>query len=292
MHGLAPRTVLASFGVRPSRLRRVRRGRNTHWIVDAGSDRVVLRKYAAECSPDEVQYEVRLLQHLDRLGWPVPVRLAEPLTTDEAIWCLFSYLPGRALAPRSVAGKIEEQRQRGRLLARLHRDLADLTSLGQRAGWLRADEGLFRRPGWPAAGDVLKSYERLDPEGGRILREYSDRSSQRLNELLGDATSPIAIHGDFAPWNLRYAHGKLSGVLDFDLAHLDLRVADFALSWRGRYDAVILGYEDISPLEPVERELLVPVYWAWMIVGAVMDIDSGNGSPEWALTHLLRQPLD
>ncbi|MBI2504671.1 MAG: hypothetical protein HYW07_15735 [Candidatus Latescibacteria bacterium] len=92
-----------------------------------------------------------------------------------------------------------------------------------------------------------------------------------------------------APWNVRYAAGKLSGVLDFDAAHLDLWVADFALSWRGRDDDVLRGYEEESPLEPINRELLVPVHWAWMIACAVADIKEGTSTAEWTLKHLVRQ---
>src|SRR5262249_40009101 len=63
------------------------------------------------------------------------------------IWALFRYMPGRAPAPRSVAGTILEQRMRGRLLARLHQDMAALVKVGQRPGWRRADEGLVDRTG-------------------------------------------------------------------------------------------------------------------------------------------------
>lgn len=106
------------------------------------------------------------------------------------------------------------------------------------------------------------------------------------------APAPIVIHGDFAPWNLRYTGGQLSGVFDFDVAHLDLRVAEFALSWRGKHDGVLSGYEAAEPLEDVEHELLIPVYWAWMIACAASDIEEGNGDPGWALSHLMRQPTD
>ena len=208
-----------------------------------------------------------------------------------SIWCVFPYMPGRAPAPRSAAGVRAEQRRRGRLLARLHADMADFVGVGQREGWRRADEGLVDRTGRLPADDVLRQYERERPEEGRILRAYAERMRERLDELLPYAPAPVVIHGDLTPWNVRYARGALSAVLDFDAAHLDLRVADFALSWRGQHDDVLRGYEEVSPLEPVERELLVPIYWAWIIASAVAAIDAGEPTSDWAVRHLLRTDL-
>ena len=42
--------ALKHFGVVASSIRRVRRGRNIHWIVRAGSERLVLRRYDAMAS--------------------------------------------------------------------------------------------------------------------------------------------------------------------------------------------------------------------------------------------------
>lgn len=64
----------------------------------------------------------------------------------------------------------------------------------------------------------------------------------------------------FKKWNLRFQKGKLSGILDFELAHWDHRVGDFALSWRGKYDEVVYGYDEVSPLEPEEWELLTTMW--------------------------------
>ncbi len=269
--------------------KRIQRGRNTHWIANDHSDRVVLRRCAKECTPASLDYEFRVLRHLSKRGWPVPAPIAEPLEAFGSIWCLFPYLPGRSPAPRSSTGIAAEQRRRGRLLARLHADLAGLSSLGQRDGWRRADEGLVARPNRGNARDVLSQYEHRDPKAGRILLDFHDRARARLGALLPTAPAPIVIHGDFAPWNMHYARGKLTGLFDFDLAHLDLRIADFALSWRGKHDGVLAGYQEESALSEIERQLLIPVYWSWMIGCAVADIEAAR-DPEWAITHLLRQP--
>jgi Ser/Thr protein kinase RdoA (MazF antagonist) len=283
--------ALKHFGVVASSIRRVRRGRNIHWIVRAGSERLVLRRYAPACSASEIAYEHAVLDHLQRRDWPVAAPIAGAWHGQSATWCVFPYLPGRSPTPRSTAGRRAEHRARGRLLARLHADLGDLTWLGQRDRWRTTPDGLFERSGKQPAETVLRAYASRDPDRGRILLAYADATRRRLDELMPHAPVPIVIHGDVTPWNVRYARGRLSAVFDFDVTHLDLRVADFVLSWRGRYDDVLDGYEEESALSEVERELIVPVYRGWMIACAVEGLEEA-GRPEWALTHLLRQPLD
>ncbi len=285
---VSPHAVLRSTGIYASRMWPVVQRRGSHWMVDTPDGRAVLRRYAPERSHRNVAYEVQLLEHLDGRGWPVPVAIGRLVEAGGSIWCAFRYLPGRPPTPRSAAGTRAEQRRRGQLLAQLHADMADLSGMGQRDGWRRADEGLLDRIGKLPVDEVLARYERDSPEDGYILRSYAKRMRERLSELVPLAPAPILIHGDFAPWNLRYASGHLSAILDFEMAHLDLRVADFALSWRGQYNDVVRGYEDVSPLEPVERELIVPIYWAWVIASAVAGIEVGETATEWAVRHLLR----
>lgn len=287
--------VLNRYDIRRPRLRRVGDRRNIHWIVEGAQGRVVLCRYAADRSRDDVTYELHLLEYLHQRKWPVPVPVGELFEGFGAIWGLFSFISGRPPAPRSVTGAREEQLRRGRLLARLHAEMADFSSVGQREGWRRADEGLWDRAGKPPVNDVLQRYERAHPDPGRIFRAYYDRSRELLGDLLPDAPEATVIHGDFTPWNMRLSKGNLTGIIDFDSAHLDLRVADFALSWRGRDSHVVEGYEGESPLAPVERKLIVPVFWSWVIASAVGGIEAGDTTPEttaWAVTHLLRTELE
>jgi Ser/Thr protein kinase RdoA (MazF antagonist) len=141
---------------------------------------------------------------------------------------------------------------------------------------------------------VLRRYQEESPEFGSILIAYFTHTQERLADLLPGAPPPIPIHGDFTPWNLRFRHGRVSAVLDLDASYLDLRVADFALTWRGAHEDVLLGYEEVSPLSQVERDLVLPVYWAWVIASAIGGIEAGEPTRavEWATTHLLRTSLD
>ena len=256
---------------------------NRHWLVGRRGEAMVLRRWSSP--PDDIAYELHLMARLAGLGWPVARHLDGPLPADGHVWSLLSFLPG---APPSQDDPEVEGRARGRLLARLHADTAQITDLGQRGGWRRCEEIV-------ADGSLdatLMASETTCPEGVRILRWHLDRARERLAEIGPLTRPPILVHGDFAPWNLRFTHGQLTGLLDFELAHQDHRVADFALSWRGKYDAVVEGYAEVTPLLPEEWALLTPLWWITLIDGACRDLAHGTPDDGWTIRKLLlRSPL-
>jgi Ser/Thr protein kinase RdoA (MazF antagonist) len=273
-----PATILETFGVR---VRAPLGGRlNQHWLVHGDGRLLVLRR----CSQPrgEVEYELRLLAAIAGMGWPVASAVSDPLEWDSQVWCLFPFLPGD---PPVTDDRFAEQRARGRLLAEFHADLARLGEWEQRGGWRRCEEILSDA----ALDRILAAHGRERPEEVPILRWHLDRARARVAALRPHDRPGMVIHGDFTPWNLRYRSGRLSGILDFEMAHRDHRVGDFALSWRGRYDAVIHGYTEMTPLEPEEWELLTPVWWAWLIEGACRDLAAGRRDDGWTMKMLLRR---
>jgi Ser/Thr protein kinase RdoA (MazF antagonist) len=273
--------VLERFGVR---LVAPLGGRlNLHWLVEACSERLVLRRWFQPA--DEIDYELRLVAWIAALGWPVAPAVAGPIELDGQVWSLAPFLPGD---PPSDKYSIAEQRGRGRLLAEFHADLAQLGGFGQRGTWRRCEQIL----GDPTLDDLLSEHERTRSEEIPILRWHLHRARERIAGLALHNRPGIVIHGDFAPWNLRFEQGHLSGILDFELAHWDHRIGDFALAWRGKYDNVIHGYAEVSPLEPEEWELLTPLWWASLIDGACQGMRNGIRDDGWTIRKLLqRSPL-
>jgi aminoglycoside phosphotransferase (APT) family kinase protein len=286
--------VVAQFGVR---LIASLGGRvNQHWLVEAHGEQFVLRCWGQSPLIDDsaghiesIRYEVRLVASLAALGWPVAPTIAEPTEIDGHIWSLASFLSGEVpLSADPIHGGREEQRIRGRLLAEFHAGLAQVPALGQRPGWRRCEEILAD----PTLDDVLNKNEQLHSEEVLILRWHLQRARERIAELQPDNWPGSVVHGDFTPWNLRFTNRRLSGILDFELSHWDHRVGDFALSWRGKYDEVILGYAEVSPLKPEEGALIVPLWWAQLIQGACVDMQHGIKSDGWTINKLLlRSPL-
>jgi aminoglycoside phosphotransferase (APT) family kinase protein len=277
-----PGELLQHWGITPIEAMGSGR-RNQHWLVTRGQSRFVLR-----ASKTALGYELELLRRLKRLDWPVAEAVQEPVVLDGITWALFTHLPGKP----AQAGP-EEQRIRGRLLAALHESTAQLDEpMGQRPGWDFAEATVFDSD----LGNAIKAYERIRPAEGVILRRYCDWARAQLTQI-EQRPERIVIHGDFARWNLLFEDDRLSGLLDFEFSHLDYRVSDFALSWRGNQDEVLAGYQDVRQLTEVDKALLEPTYIAWILEGMtrhIGDILSGSAEPhgfDWQVKHLLRVQL-
>jgi Ser/Thr protein kinase RdoA (MazF antagonist) len=255
------RAIAALWGVAPRRVVRIGGDRNVHWAVDAADGRYLLRCYRADRDAAAIAYEAAVLAHLGAAGWPVAAPIGPTRDWDGRTYALFHRLPGRSgrRGPEPAAG----QRRRGRLLARLHADLAGL-ALGQRSGWRRLDRFAREEAGPIAAG----ARDRLPAGPVRdALVRHAEQTALDLTGCPADLPRSV-VHGDLVPWNLRWRHGELTGVLDFDDVRLDLRAADVALARRWGGDGVVAGYRSAAALSAAEAALLAPLWRAWTLVFA------------------------
>ncbi len=233
---------------------------NQHWLVKTpqGSE-LVLRRYMANHFAG-LDYEFAVMRRLHDVGWPVPVLEEAPIDHGGRTWCLLTKLPG---VSNTVKDR-DEQRRRGRLLAELHESTKELTDLGQRTGFLFPN-AILSDPSLMAA---IKKYEAIRPDIGYILRWYIERAVEQLMTLDLESADKLVLHSDLIASNILYDDDdELSGILDFEATHLNVRVADFALSWRGCYDEVIHGYEEVHKLNDIDWQLLVPTFWSWLFIG-------------------------
>ena len=232
---------------------------NQHWLVKTrqGSE-LVLRRYM-ENHFSEIDYEFDVMRRLHDIGWPVPMLEEAPMEHTGRTWCLLTKLPGAS----NTAKDRDERRRRGRLLAELHESTKTLVDLGQRTGFLLPDE-MLNDPSLTAA---IRKYEAARPDIGYVLRWHIERAVERIATLDLDGADKLVLHSDFIASNILYDNGELTGILDFESTHLNVRVADFALSWRGCYDDVIYGYEEVHRLSDVDWQLLVPTFWSWLFIG-------------------------
>ena len=261
--------------------------RNSQWLVDNGTQQLVLRRYSAQRFPDP-DYELMVLRLVADAGWPVPRVVVPPTEISRELWSLVTACPGES---RRHEGPAERQ-ARGRLLASFHSTTSSFVSIGQREGFSRSDEGLL-----DAELDLLlERYEPLFPWESRALRWHLDWCRSQFQGAPLDELSQVVLHSDFAPWNLLYTPGgELSGIVDFDATHINYRIAEFALAWRGDEDEVIQGYEEVQPLTSLERRMLLPIYWGWLFLDikpSLRDHISGQAAGPhfgWQMNHFAKR---
>lgn len=206
---------------------------NPTYLIEAASGEYVLRRKPFGQllqSAHAVDREFRLLSALSPLGFPVPRPLA--LCADQgvigAIFYVMEKADGRAYADGSLPGFDPDARQRTYFA--LVDALADLHGIDPDAAGLSD----FGRPG--------NYFER---QVARWTRQYRDSQTDPLPEMeqliewlpatLPQQSRTSIVHGDYRIDNVVFADdGRLSAVLDWELATLGDPIADFsyfAMQW-------------------------------------------------------------
>lgn len=255
-----PRSVVAAhWGITPLRSVRLGGDRNVHWRLSTADSRYILRCYRADRNATAIAYEAAVIAHLAAAGWPVAQPIGPPLQVEGRTFALFPQLAGR---PGGRAELVPAQLRRGELLGRLHADLAGL-ALGQRTGWQRVDEFVVSaaEPIARAAADRLADRPALRDS----LVGHATRTLLALRGVPADLPCTV-VHGDFAPWNLLWHGGGLTGLIDFDDVRFDLRAVDVAIARRRDRDGVPAGYRGAPPLSDVEVSLLGPLWRGYTLI--------------------------
>jgi Ser/Thr protein kinase RdoA (MazF antagonist) len=274
-----PPGVLELLGVQGARvtvLRDVLAGKG-NWLVDRpGQPPVVLRRYRGGAVREDFRYEHAVLRHLTSAGWVVPEPIGD--LTEHLGWgyCLTRYVPGAAVTGEGAA----QQHRRGADLARLHLALRPLgDQLGQRPGWQPQHLGPVMPdvPDWAAC---VHGLAQASPRLGAWAQAAEAGVAASL-AAIGAADLPvIAVHGDFAEWNVHYQRGRLAGVVDFDLTHLDSRPYELAIARTYRAPHALAAYRAAVrqagwPLSDLEEAAMGPVYRAFRVAMLAWQVGDG-----------------
>jgi len=264
---------------------------NGNWLVEMpGGRRAVLRRYHRGANPEELAYEHAVLGHLAGAGWAVP-RPVGDLTCHDGLWyCLTRYVPGKPVVRESPA----QQRRRGCDLARLHLALRDLGArIGQRRGWRpqhsahSVTEGIDLRA-------CVQGLIAVSPRLGSWAQAAAGQTRAAL-AAIGAAELPVTvIHGDFAEWNVHYRYGRLAGVIDFGLTHLDSRPYELAVARTYRAPEAVDAYRgELArngwPLSTLEEAAIKPLYRAFRLGMAASELDHGLKTGDYDLAAIERQ---
>jgi Ser/Thr protein kinase RdoA (MazF antagonist) len=271
--------VLKSWNIVSDHITPISTKGNCHWRVQSGAGRFVLRKYRAGQSAATIRYELDILQRLRDRGWPVAPAIEDPVCHSGFMFALFPLLPG---CPHERE-LIEQARIRGRILAELHAELGLLSNAGQRPAWVKADE---------ISSSAMETPPPDDSDSARTIAHHLECVPKRLCEA-GASSFPVSVvHGDFLGPNLLFQHEALSGILDFDSVHLDLRAADLACARRSRNDEVVRGYLDVARLAEAELECLHDLWraavlrYALQIYNGDLAVENREAELQWCVKQL------
>jgi homoserine kinase type II len=213
---------MAAYGLENVRPYRVDAGRNNeHWYVGTG---LVLRRYGPFRSDAAIGYEHAIVGQLRERGWPVAVPIPSAaggvvVVADGRRYSLLPRLAGR----RGIPDRPRQPRELGRLLGRLHRDLAGISVAAPPDTFPR----ILDMPADPA-------WQHLDALDDPVLSGLIARKLAEVRAAAGSAASGRPgvqlVHGDWHDGNILYQGGTVSGILDFDFTHPDLPLVDVAIA--------------------------------------------------------------
>ncbi|MEX0749733.1 MAG: phosphotransferase [Dehalococcoidia bacterium] len=309
------RDVLAAFGVQAASVRDVRTGRvNRHWRIAAtDGPEYALRRYASPPhawrirSREAIAFEHDALRHAASKGWPAPVPIdarsgSTLVERDGDLYALFPWHEGRPAPAHSK----RYLRIKGRLLARLHRDMATFGLGEQRLGFARMWELDYYMGSPRPFNDMLREFEKAHRADASAVRAQRYRNLRELSRFgYGELPEQFG-HFDFHRDNLLFSQGQLTGLIDFDSAHLDARVADIATSVAldciepPAYNAIdpdamrafVAGYVEGSPLSEQELALIVPLVRSWIVAAAAGRIAQWLAAPDEKVLMKIRRTVD
>jgi Ser/Thr protein kinase RdoA (MazF antagonist) len=286
-----PAQVLAALGL-PQQVTLMRDvpGGNGNWLAERpGGELVVLRRYHPLVTQEDLRYEHAVLHHLAAARWTVPAPVGEPVRHEGRWYCLTRYVPGAAVTGESPG----QQRRRGRDLARLHLALRGLGErLGQRPGWRPQHRAVtvHASAGWEAG---LRGLLGVSPRTGAWAAAAAARAHAALAAIGARELPVMVIHGDFAPWNVHYEHGRLAGVIDFGLTHLDSRPYELAIARTYRSPHAAAAYRaELArrgwPLSDLEEAAIEPVYHAFRVDMTAWQLNDGLRTGRYDLAAIER----
>jgi Ser/Thr protein kinase RdoA (MazF antagonist) len=254
-------------------------GENLNYLLSESSDqRFVVKIVDQDMPPEVIELQSAVIEHAlqQDIGFDLPqiyVNQYRNLETyiESDIFSLkrlhvIHYVSGDVLyhMPDISQGLL---RNVGECLARLHRAMADFDHAAAHRShrWNLAEAGVHR--------DKIGLFE---GEGQRATLNWAfDRWEEEARSRFDQVPQQI-IHGDPFSENILVTDNRVSGIVDFGDCCFNPRICDLAIClaylMMGQRDpqhiadVVTEGYEAVSPISMVERDMLMPLVCARLAV--------------------------
>ncbi|HEX6121883.1 MAG TPA: phosphotransferase [Ktedonobacterales bacterium] len=243
-----------------------------YWEITSGGRRYFLKRFHDWYPREAIHYTHSILSHLAGQAMPTPRWVADRdgasfVEHDGEYWALYEALPGRQANEREwMWGRPKA----AEMLATLHAALEGFTP-----------EGEPFQP-WNAwtieiVDHVIESWHPHPDLPPDLLGFVRDRLATRYFSELYPALPKLVVHGDFVAsnvlWRGESVSANICGVLDFERAHPDTALFDFAWGLGDRRPpllrATVATYSRVRPLSAIEREAMPEA----LLLGALMGID-------------------
>ncbi len=262
------------------RARRLDTERDDSFQLEGGGRHLLLKIAHPADAPPAINLQTAALRHAVAADATLPLQFFVPSITGEREPVLAAPGPGAGRIARMLSWLP------GRPLEGQRPDAAQLELLGGALGRLGLalrgfEHPAARRPfGWDTAQlPMLRPLLELFP--GAELTAVFERFERHVAPRLGQLPAQV-IHNDFHPGNVladAAAPGFVTGILDFGDVVYTARVVDVAVAvsyllspgergW-AEIEHFLRGFESVTPLEPLERELL-PEFVAARLAGRVL----------------------
>lgn len=243
-----------------------------YWEVTANGKRYFLKQFHPWFPPESITYVHSIHQHVIDAGLPAPRVIpdrdgASFTRVGDTYWALYQALDGRHANEREwMWGRPKA----AETLGMLHRALENFTPEGEPFGpWAAWTLDTVDRvlEGWAP-------HPELPPD---LLGYVRDRLAHRYFAELYPELPKLVVHGDFVSANMLWRgdaiSSNISGILDFERAHHDTALFDFAWGLGDRRPpllrATVASYARARQLSPIEREALPEA----LLLGMLMAID-------------------
>ncbi len=273
-------------------------GSRTWFIRCAGGKGLVLKRAIVK----KGWKEVRLLTALQAAPVPVPrpleTRYGRRMVRDNngQGWWLHPRLPGCPFQDHYEENAAAQAAALGQAIGQLHqalssimlpKDIPEMDLSKQLTAWalpnLRQNHAEIMDAVWP----------RLQPG----------------LEILSRAAPVEVIHRDTHPSNLLFQQGRLTGILDFELATRGFRSFDLCycassllldavgrpereVQWQAVFQAMIKGYQSRQPLAAIERQHLFEMLLAIELIFLAYWEEQGNPAGVQEIRTLVQWLLD
>jgi Ser/Thr protein kinase RdoA (MazF antagonist) len=245
-----------------------------YWEIVAGPQHYFLKRFYDWYPVAAIQHLHSVLNHLAAPPNPLPVPVPVPTQSGASYaestgsnWALYYALDGRVTSNQDW---MWSRPKAAETLAQIHFKLEHFTPQGEE----------FQPWGsWnlETVDSVLESWQPHPDLPPDLLRHIRERLAARYFGYLHPELPQFVIHGDYLPANLLWRSdgisSSVSGILDFEKAHRDTALYDFAWGLGDRRPpllrATLATYTRVRPLSPVEREALPEA----LLLGALMGID-------------------